>query len=496
MIGLVGAVCCTIGILVGGSRGGLVAACIGLLLTLFLVRHKRGYYGTPVAILMVIAGVTFSLVPMNLKLESVERLEALTRDQSAMSGQNRLSHWRDGWHAAWGHFPAGSGLGTYAYAYLPFQEFSSPTWYHHADNLWLELITEQGVVGIVLTLAIFAIAIRSIRVLAESPDPIDHGLRITGTFCLIAITVTQLFDFGLIVFGNLIAVTLLLPVLVARSSIVLSQHCADREARTRGRIDTTNSSMPTGRARRQTVLVIGLAVVAVGLSAAPIPTLRQNARIEFLDREVTLNLTPSQSDRQRLAKLLERLNTSPDKDDSPTLLLAESDVRYLLARLDDTIASNPSTPEAIVQRYQETGPFAKRLKWATHVGTTGSINASAEAEFSQHVATPEYEESFTLAQRSLTAAPTRSAGTNEYFVSRLYPQKRRTDASRAAATRATLPTSVDGPDQNRPFRGRQRRSRIGDPCMATSLDPRTASHGVSPGNDRSIQHYRRPGSAA
>ncbi len=113
-------------------------------------------------------------------------------------GHSRLEHWRDGWHAARDLWGLGSGLGTYRYAYRPYQSRPFPGWYLHAENQYLEAVVVGGVVGLgwlvaglVISLAVARWRVRHANSTAEFA---------IGTGCLFAIctvAVHAFFDFNL-----------------------------------------------------------------------------------------------------------------------------------------------------------------------------------------------------------------------------------------------------------------------------------------------------------
>ena len=219
MIGILAIVLCSAGLALGGSRGGLVAAIAGMLLAFGWVRQRRGFSTVAVVGAAVAIGVGALTIPTDLSLESIQRLEFDTQsNQSTILRDGRLAHWPDGVRTAVAHLPAGSGLGTYGHSHLPHLETTEGGWFEHADNLWLELLAEQGVFGLLLFIATFGMAMYTLSTLAESPDAIDHGIRIAGWFCIGSILVSQLFDFGLILPANYIAVAMLFATVMNRAA--------------------------------------------------------------------------------------------------------------------------------------------------------------------------------------------------------------------------------------------------------------------------------------
>lgn len=413
--GLVGALTATLclgAILVGGSRGGLLTACISICMTFWICRRGSVNAPTIALAILVVSLITVFLLPIGLAPESLRRIEVSAVGESSFLGEGRISHWRDGWQAALAHFPAGSGLGTYAFAYLPYQEYSSTSWFHHADNLWLELITEQGLVGILLVVAIFSITIIAYRRLAHSADPIDRGLRVTVCYLLVAIAVSQLFDFGLIVLSNLLVVAVLLPVLVSRS--VLVNHVGRGDGK-------PIRSVPRALALRGNANFVSLTMLAVAISSLSIlgsalKRLERDAQIQSLThRMVAFPENGQHFDLKRLDELTDELLVYLDSEEVPTLLHALSKVEYQKARLTEALAANPPTTTDFARLYAETGPRTKRLQW---------LNTSA-AHANQSVHDQDsYGRSFRCAERLVAVRPlSRDARTQMLFLD-FVPQDR------------------------------------------------------------------------
>lgn len=350
LIGLFSATLCLCGLLVCGSRGGLVALVIGGLLAFGWVRQKRGSKTVPVVAAAVILCVAFLVVPLNLDLKSIDRL-GLFEDSKGLTIQNngRLEHWPASLRAAKAYFPAGSGLGSYAFAYLPYQDVGSGAWFHHADNLWLEVLVEQGIVGLVLVLSVLGIWIRTLQRMTHSVDPIDHGLRVAGWFMLGAVATSQLFDFGLIVPSMLFAVAVCVPATMARVDAA-GLNANEREPK----------MFPTKYAAFVKYGAVGLTVLFGGLGVLH---LGSDARLDTLVRNATATLPNISRDATKLERLASDLQSSPRLDHSPTLLDQLSKVQHAQARLAETIAASPSSTSAVQAAYDQSEVTSHRRNW-------------------------------------------------------------------------------------------------------------------------------------
>jgi O-antigen ligase len=222
MIGLVSALTCVAGLLACGSRGGLVGSIAGLLLAFGLVQSIHRSRGLIPSLIAIALMAVILLVKFELPAKSLDRLQETPDMVMTEDGieDGRLDHWRDSLSAGAAQPILGWGLGTYRYAYLPFQKFSSGAWFINADNLWLEWFVESGIIGMVFLLLALALFCATLQSLNSSPDPIDHGLATAGWFALGSMAVSQFFDFGLRVPANSIAATVIAAAAMGRHATI------------------------------------------------------------------------------------------------------------------------------------------------------------------------------------------------------------------------------------------------------------------------------------
>lgn len=217
MFAVLTATLCGTGLLVCGSRSGLVGMVGGTLLTLVSAHSLVRLKGLVLTLAGVGLIVAMALANTDLTAASLQRAST-TLERSAASGEladGRFSHWPDSLRA-WKHQPlVGWGWGAYRYGYLPFQRTGSSSWFINADNLWLEVAVETGLVGCLILAAALLLIVAALRRLDRSVAPLDHGLAITGWFLLGSLAVSQFFDFGLRVPGNSFIVATLFGAMVA-----------------------------------------------------------------------------------------------------------------------------------------------------------------------------------------------------------------------------------------------------------------------------------------
>jgi tetratricopeptide (TPR) repeat protein len=357
LIGVIGVVFCLSGIMICGSRGGIVSAIGGFLLALGWVRQRRGLMTIPVVVAAVAAGILLLIVPLRLSLESFKSFNLFSgNDRTTLLRDGRLTHWRDGWETAVAHLPSGSGLSTYAYAYLPFQQSGSRSWYHHADNLWLEMFTEQGIVGVLLSLWVLAILVGALSRMGNSADAIDHGLRVAGWYALGAILISQIFDFGLIIPANLYLTVILFSIILAR----------DDQTRT----FASEGSRPSLFRRKRSGLASTIAAVVAGIATfVAVTQLEQDARRDALIKTAEAHFDDARSDTDKLASWTSRIQQAIANQSWPEAndLLCEFEFQGL--RVKELIAANPQTVEEAKEVYEATGPVNRRLQWRQVIAT-------------------------------------------------------------------------------------------------------------------------------
>ncbi|GAA4470439.1 O-antigen ligase family protein [Novipirellula rosea] len=409
-IALISLVLCTAALLVCGSRGGLVSAMIGFTLALGWIRARRGTASIPVIIAVLAIAVALLIVPFNLDLTSLDRMELLSdQDQSTLLNDGRIPLWNDVIAAATTYLPTGSGLGTFADAHLTQLEKSSDGWAHHADNLWLEMFTEQGIPGLLFVGVLIVGVIRSLNKLNDSPDAVDHGLRVAGWYILGSLAVSQFFDMGLIIPANLIACAIFLPVAATRGHLVaprirdtgyqsgetddyfdadeyidaddeheVAEDLADEQT-VSGELDgsgddgvpiesvTATEAKRKPRIRFQTKksLFPSLAIAALVVlpNAWALSVLQKDASADAIIRRSQAMLAQRGVEPAQLETLISPLEELAKQTASPAVYRTLSDLHFQLARYDEVVQANPKSTEQLRELYQQTAPAVRRLKW-------------------------------------------------------------------------------------------------------------------------------------
>ncbi len=216
---LVAAICCTL------SRGSVLAmlAAVLVTITVMLVFQRRG-----LAILWPVAAMAIGLFLIGwvgLSDEVGARLATLFEDETIQ--QSRWPHWQDGLKAAADYPRAGSGLGTYRFVYASYQERLAESWYRYAENVYLQVLVEGGVTGLLLFLSGLAFVAASIwRLLSRGDDLRTLAFAVTGIFALTGQIVASMFDFGLFIPANFMLFALLCGALAGGAARLQSHRVA------------------------------------------------------------------------------------------------------------------------------------------------------------------------------------------------------------------------------------------------------------------------------
>ena len=191
-----------VGVLASGSRGGFLAALAGIAVCMLASRQRSRWSWSILPLLVGAIAATALLDHLNLTEPTRRRVESIfTLEEGSQVG--RLAHWTDSLDAAASYLPAGAGLGTYRFAYLPFSQASAGGWFVHADNMPLEWLVEGGLWLIACVLLGIFLLVRALKRLQPLTGTAHlNGVMTTGWFVLSASCVSQSFDFGLLLPAN------------------------------------------------------------------------------------------------------------------------------------------------------------------------------------------------------------------------------------------------------------------------------------------------------
>jgi tetratricopeptide (TPR) repeat protein len=218
---------------------------------------------------------------------------------SSLMQDGRWGNWSDGARAATDSWLLGTGLGTYGYAYRPFQQRLDEGWYHSAENQYLEAFVAGGLPALLLVLCAIVLMFCSIRVLLKSDlVPANDGIAYVGLFALISQVLHAFFDYGLYLPANMIAFALICGALCGRAIRVVP--------RVRSAVWI---ALPPLRSRAWTVALIGALLFNGWIGYREVAAA---ASVSLAGRDVPLVLTPTRISRSEADVGIERLRTALD----------------------------------------------------------------------------------------------------------------------------------------------------------------------------------------
>jgi|GEM_PF-2318343 len=212
------------GILVSYSRGGsfamVASLLIGTVAIVFTKKFKASLIVFGAIFLLGVGLVTWS----GLNEKVFERLSTLFQENTYES-ESRPVNWRNAIATIHDYKGRGSGFGTYQYAVLRHDEIAaSGRVFVHAENQYIEILTELGYIGLTLFVLMVALTGMAIWILLKQDDlwklALGSGMLVVLTGQLFA----SLSDFGLYIPANAMLFAALIGVLcVAVSKTTTSQ---------------------------------------------------------------------------------------------------------------------------------------------------------------------------------------------------------------------------------------------------------------------------------
>ncbi|XZE21231.1 O-antigen ligase family protein [Pirellulaceae bacterium SH449] len=307
-----------ISVVISQCRGAVMAAVAAIVATAFIVGKKSSRGGNIIAPTLIVLAALAASAAFQLDENSYERLETLAEfDIEADSISGRIYIWSVAIDAMKYFGFLGSGLGTFHFAYLPFQHPTSPGWFYHAESLYLQIGVELGLIGLLLVFAwIGRIGIKlQSRVSSEAWKAVTP-MRIAGAFLFFSQLVHSSVDFGLILPASFLPACLLLGSCL--SGIDAAKESSMKKRDQRHLKDDEKSSKSK---MKSPIIVLGFFLSLGGLGFLIKPSLEILAAteaIEYKFRNLS-RLRPSEKQPGSLETLLDTwhlsakdLNRSPD----------------------------------------------------------------------------------------------------------------------------------------------------------------------------------------
>ncbi|MBL9093643.1 MAG: O-antigen ligase family protein [Planctomycetaceae bacterium] len=191
------------------SRGAVLALGAGAVAVLVSVFLQKGFR------LAALAGALFLPAAIGLLgfvgvLDDVDRRLETLSDVPRLLQDGRVKNWEAGWKAAPQFLRAGSGLGTYRFAYRPFQDHPAEERFHYPENVFLQTLVEAGLPGLTLLLLGLGTAAGGVLRLCRSADSSRRILGLVGVFLLTSVSVQGCLDNGFYLPANMLLLATLL----------------------------------------------------------------------------------------------------------------------------------------------------------------------------------------------------------------------------------------------------------------------------------------------
>lgn len=194
-----------LGLLLAGSRGGIISFGISMFFMIFLFAFKDGYrkYGIVTACLCMLIMAYGLHIGIDKTLERFEHFGNLYNRFEI--GESVVPMIKD--------FPIlGTGWGNFMYMYprygLPM--YSDRLILGNAHNDWLEMASEFGMIGAIIFFgALITFLVKSIRLWFRRKDSFATGLGVGVIFAVIAISIHSFFDFNMHIPANPMALSII-----------------------------------------------------------------------------------------------------------------------------------------------------------------------------------------------------------------------------------------------------------------------------------------------
>jgi tetratricopeptide (TPR) repeat protein len=180
-----------------GAAFSSLAALIGAVLIANAKNRSRGAWVSTVAISL---ATVACLVVFQVDSEAYSRLESISEfDLGEDLKTGRAYIWSVAWNAAMYYGMLGSGLGTFHFAYLPFQDPSAANWYYHAESLYAQCSVELGWIG----LGVFIVSLFKLISNVQTRVPTENWkvafpAKLAGAFLLFSQALHSFVDFAMI----------------------------------------------------------------------------------------------------------------------------------------------------------------------------------------------------------------------------------------------------------------------------------------------------------
>lgn len=183
------------------SRAGILAA-VSVFLVSALVSLVRRRFLVMLVLILVISGIAVSL------LTAFEEDQVVVSELSTLSApiqqiSGRLRHWSEVLVSVRDFPLLGSGMGCYRFTTLPYLRWGVSRWFQQADNQFVEMAVESGVIGFLLYcgfgILLLYSGLKMIRASESGGRGQNHSLAAWGVMCVaiaFAQAISATFDYS------------------------------------------------------------------------------------------------------------------------------------------------------------------------------------------------------------------------------------------------------------------------------------------------------------
>ncbi|MFO1412755.1 MAG: O-antigen ligase family protein [Burkholderiales bacterium] len=214
-----------VAIIFSRSRAGITIAALGIAITTFAVAPRVGgprAYGIVGVVLALVIGLAtaIGLIPV---IDRFSEQEVLEDDRWTMA--------MAALEMAGAYFPVGSGVGTFAALYPPYQPAEILAFVHRAHDDYIEWVVEGGLLAMLAIVSALALYVARLVMLAREIDKNRvHYLQVGAAIGLLLMGLHSLVDFNLRIPANSVVFALLGGTLFARHHSLQLQESRRRRA--------------------------------------------------------------------------------------------------------------------------------------------------------------------------------------------------------------------------------------------------------------------------
>ncbi len=314
------------------SRSGIVAGIVCLVVCAASRMQLRKSLLLLIPFSILLGGVSIFLTAF--ELDTLVLAELTTLKDPVSESTSRLLHWSDSLGSLWDFPFLGSGQGGYAWSTLPYQQRGGSAWFMNADNQYVEVLVESGLIGFALFAGFgILLTIQSMQlILNNKKTRAENGLwtyrtalGMAGMAMMASQAIVAFFDFGIGLSSTMAAIAVFGGILAA---VQRNQ-------------PASVSNEPQWFALNGSIVGWSLRLALVATAYSSISELRQADRVypAIVESFRLLNSPITRNSLERLPELDEQLSSSlkqyPDDPVVWDLLVSISEARFRLRMIDD-----------------------------------------------------------------------------------------------------------------------------------------------------------------